>query len=126
MNWISECHRSWEWLQWMREVVGEPVEPAGCLPQLIRGLGEWDAAVAGDRHGTGDPGRIDSSECFSYAVSMMSRAAKDAIEDALRQARGWCVDDPSSWPSLSMPEATRRWEASHHVVKTVLQAWITL
>jgi hypothetical protein len=128
MNWISEAHKSWEWLQWMREVLvdADDMERGECLPALIRGMSEWDEAIARDRHSVGDPGRVDRREHFLFAASMMSRAAKAAIEDALKAAIEWKVDDPMAWSSLDLPEAKRHWAASHHVVKVVLQAWIVL
>lgn len=126
MNWISEGHKSWEWLQWMREVVADDMEPGLTLPQLIRGMGQWDEAIARDRHSVGDPERIHPREHFLYAASMMSRAVKTAIEDALQRATVWEVDNPMTWPDLGMDKAQRNWAAAHHVVKTVLQAWIVL
>ena len=124
MNWISEAHKSWEWLQWARKVMAEPVDPGSSLPHLIRGLSEWNSA--NDRHATGDPDRIASDEHFHYAAAMMSRAAKFAVEDALRVACVWEVDNPYAWPSLDMPAAKLQWEATRDVIAAVLQAWITL
>lgn len=125
MNWISEAHKSWEWLQWMREVMGEDVEPIQSLPELIRGMDEWNDAIVRDRHATGDPDRISDNERFMYAASMMSREAKIAIGDALKHAITWNVDEPMTWSSLP-PEAKEHWADAHHVVTTVLHAWITL
>ena len=126
MNWISEAHKSWEWLQWARKVMAEPVEPGLSLPQLIRGLAEWDSAIGADRHATGDPDRIANTEHFQYAAAVMSRAAKFAIKDALRVAFTWEVDNPYAWPSLDMTAAKQQWEYAHDVIAAVLQAWITL
>lgn len=132
MNWISEGHKSWEWLQWMREVVAEGTDPHGCLPHLIRGMEQWDEAIARDRHSVGDPERIEPRENFLYAASMMSRAAKDAIGTALKHAITWEVDDPMSWPDEPMArrdfvaEAKEHWAVAHRVVTVVLQAWIVL
>lgn len=135
MNWTSEAHNSWGWLQWMREVVAEDQDPRGTLPRLIRGMEEWDEAIARDRHSVGDPERIDRTEHFLFAVSMMSRAAKTEIEGALKHAIHWQVDDPMGWPSSSatprlrqvwLVEAKQHWSAAYLVVEVVLQAWITL
>jgi hypothetical protein len=120
MNWLSESP----------QVVGvaavdaggdrRDLEPVGCLPQLIRGMGQWNEAIARDRHGTGDPDRISTNEYFPYAASMMSRAAKTAIDGALTHAISWGVDGREA------PGARPQWAVAHHVVKTVLQAWVTL
>lgn len=132
MNWTSEAHKSWEWLQWMREVVAEGTEPHGCLVRLINGMNEWDEAIARDRHSVGDPDRIQPKEHFVFAASWMSRAAKLAIARALRDAQEWGVDDPMGWPSepekrrIWVAEAKEHWAAAHHVVTVTLQAWITL
>lgn len=126
MNWISEARQSWEWLQWMREVMAEPVDPGVSLPQVIHGLDKWNDAIAGDRHATGDLDRIANTEYFLYAAAMMSRAARIAIDDALKRAILWEVDNPRAWPSLSMPDAKEHWEATGYVITAVLQAWITL
>jgi hypothetical protein len=132
MNWVSEAHKSWEWLHWMREVMAEDVEPGGTLPMLIRGMTEWDEAIARDRHSVGDLDRIHSTENFVYAASALSRAAKTALEDALKYAIDWQVDDPMNWPDPPearqrwLVEAKQHWAASHHVVEVVLQAWIVL
>lgn len=134
MNWTAEAHKSWEWLQWMREVVAEDLDPHGTLPYLIRGMEEWDEAIARDRHSVGDPDRIDPTggENFVLAAAMMSRAAKESIEGALKHAIVWEVDEPMAWPDEPMArrdfvaEARQHWAAAHRVVVVVLQAWITL
>lgn len=132
MNWTAEAHKSWEWLQWMREVVAEGTGPHGCLPHLIRGMEQWDEAIARDRHSVGDPDRIHTTERFLFAASMMSRSAKTAINDALKHAITWAVDDPMTWPDEPMArrdfvaEAKEHWAAAHRVVTVVLQAWIVL
>lgn len=125
MNWISEGHKSWEWLQWMREVMDEDVGPMISLPQLIRGMDQWDDAIARDRHAVGDPDRIAHNEYFLYAASMMSRAAKQGIDSALKHAMTWEVDNPTNWSAV-LPEAKAHWKAAHHVIANSLQAWITL
>lgn len=125
MNWISEAQKSWEWLQWMRQVTSEDVKPIASLPQLIRGLDEWNATIAGDRHVTGDPDRISEKEGFVYAAAMMSREAKTAIEDALKHAITWNIDLPMTWSTLP-PEAQENWADAERVIKNVLHAWITV
>ncbi len=125
MNWISEGHRSYGWLQWMRQVMAEPVEPIGALREIFSRVGEWDAEIAADRYGTGDPDRVSSSEYYLFAASMMSRAAKEAVDTALNYARTWSADDPMKWSSV-LPEAKTHWETAHHVIKVVLDAWVML
>lgn len=124
-NWFAEASHSWTWLQWMREVVGEDMGPASTLPMLIDGLEQWDKADANDRHGTGDPDRINDNDHFVYAAAMLSRAARDLIGRALLHAITWGVDDPMNWHGLP-PEAKGHWAAVDHVIKTVLAAWIGL
>lgn len=124
-NWFAEASKSWQWLQWMREVVSEDMKPISTLPTLIDGMGQWDAAVAADRHGTGDPDQINHQDHFVYAAAMLSRAAKDAIGGALEHAIEWGIDDPINWHNLS-PDAREHWASADHVVKTVLAAWIGL
>lgn len=125
MNWSPEAQQSWKWLQWMLQVNEEDVDPIQSLEQQIRGIGEWDEATARDRHSTGDADRISQNEHFYYAAAMMSRAAKTAIEEALAYAIEWGADAPLTWSSLP-PEAADHWEAAHHVVTVVLQAWVVL
>jgi len=124
-NWFAEASHSWTWLQWMREVVAEDMAPASTLPMLIDGMAKWDADVAGDRHGTGDPDRINPGDGFVYAAGMLSRAGKDVLARALRHAITWGIDDPMNWHGLP-PEARDHWAAVDHVVKVVLDGWLTL
>lgn len=128
MNWISEGHLSWSNLQWMRQVTAEDNHPATCLPHLIRGLDQWDANIERGRHSVGDPDRISSNEYFLYAASMLSRAAKEAIEGALKSAMLWEVDNPMVWhqDGFDLDEANGYWAASHYVITNVLAAWIDL
>jgi hypothetical protein len=125
VNWQSEAHLSWNWLQWMREVMAEPVEPIGRLSQILNRAPEWAEAIADDRHSTGDLNRISSNEYFVYAASMMSRDAKLSIDFALKHARAWEADEPLRWSSLP-PEAMTEWETADYVINMVLQAWIML
>lgn len=125
MNWMSEASTSWSWLHWAREVLDEDGRPASSLPELMRGLSQWDEAITRDRHAVGDPDRIRSNEHFVYAAAMMSRAAKTAINDALKVAIRWGVDDPLTW-SMLPAEAKQHWADVQYRITTILTAWITL
>lgn len=126
MNWLSEATHSWSNLHWVREVCAEDVEPISALPQLIRGMGQWNESLARDRHATGNPDRIFPNEYFVYAAALMSRAAKQEIEGALNIAIAAGVDHPMAWPDMDLDEAKAHWQDAYQVITNVGKAWITL
>ncbi len=124
MNWLREAQLSSQWLNWVRQITGfEGIEPGSALRQVVTGLERWDEAIARDPRATGDPDRIVPNEYFSWAAAMMSRTTRHVIEEALRPAVEWAVDDPENWPNIDLAQARDNWQDSHYVIVNVTAAW---